>query len=153
MTRNEQLLRTGVDALAALGCAAAALVTLANVLTPIRSGLTVAALVLGTGWAATCWIRSRDAAMAATLAIGAGVSIICFYALIFVEVHWWHPIGSVGGLLIAAAGVNLVAVVFHLTRTTDRADAVESAAPWDATDPSRGQGEWHGVPANGREEP
>ena len=109
-------LRVGIDIAATVACALAAILTLANVHSPVRSGLTATALVLGTGWAATCWIDVRDTAFAATVVIAAGVSILCFYALIFVEIHWWHPVGSVGGLLIAAAAVNALAVVRDLIR-------------------------------------
>lgn len=111
-----QAVRLGVDVMATLVCALGALFTLADVHTPVRSGLTVVALVLGTGWAATCWMKLRDAAFAATIAMATGVSIICFYALLFVEIHWWHPVGSVGALLIGAAAVNALAIVWDLTR-------------------------------------
>ena len=108
--------RTGIDVVATAACALAALLTLADVHSPVRSGLTAAALVLGTGWAATNWVDVRDTAFAATVAIAAGLSIICFYALFFVEVHWWHPVGSVGALLIVAAVVNAAAVARDLLR-------------------------------------
>lgn len=109
------MLRAGIDMITSIACALAALFTLADIHTPVRSGLTVVALVIGTGWGATCWIRLRDAAFAATVAIATGVSIVCFYALLFVEIHWWHPIGSIGGLLITAAGINAVALAWELT--------------------------------------
>jgi hypothetical protein len=112
----EPRLRLGVDAVATVACALAALMTLANVHSPIRSGLTAAALVLGTGWAATCWTNVRDVAFAVTVTIASGVSIICFYALFFVEVHWWHPVGSLGGLLIVAAVINAAAVARDIVR-------------------------------------
>ncbi len=116
MNLTDTRVRVAVDLLAAVICAVAAALTLADVRTPIRSGVTVVALILGTGWAATCWITIRDTAFAATVAIATGISIFCFYALIFVEIHWWHPVGSVGAFLIAAAAVNLIAVAGDLVR-------------------------------------
>jgi hypothetical protein len=109
-------IRVGIDLAAVVACALSAALTLADVHSPIRSGLTALALVLGTGWAATCWIDVRDTSFAATVAIAAGLSIVCFYALVFVEIHWWHPVGSVGALLIAAAAVNAAAVLRDLIR-------------------------------------
>ena len=116
MSLLEPRIRISVGVVATVGCALSALLTLADVHSPIRSGLTTAALVLGTGWAATCWTDVRDTAFALTVAIAAGVSIICFYALVFVEIHWWHPVGSVGALLIVAATVNAVAVARDIFR-------------------------------------
>ncbi len=116
MTMNERAIRTGVAIIATVGCALAALLTLADIHTPIRSGLTLAALVLGTGWAVTCWVELKEIAFAATVAIATVLSILCFYALFFVEIGWWHPVGSIGALLIAAAAANAIAVVWQLLR-------------------------------------
>jgi hypothetical protein len=117
-TSKRDALRLGIDVVAAAACGLAALLTLANIHTPIRAGLTIVALILGTGWAATCWITVKDTAFAATIVIAAGLSIVCFYALLFVEIHWWHPVGSIGALLIVAAGVNVLAIVRDLLRGT-----------------------------------
>ena len=119
MNLGDPRIRIGVDAVATVSCALAAVLTLADIRSPVRSGLTALALVLGTGWAATCWIGIRDSAFAATVAIATGVSIVCFYALVFVEIHWWHPVGSVGALLIVAAVVNAAATARDLTRRSD----------------------------------
>lgn len=116
MRSTVQAVRLGVDVVATLVCALAALFTLADIHTPVRPTLTLVALVLGTGWAATCWMKVRDPAYAATIAIASGVSILCFYALLFVEIHWWHPVGSAGALLIGAATVNFLAIGWDLTR-------------------------------------
>jgi len=116
MSLMDAKVRVAIDLVAAVVCALAAALTLADVHTPIRSGVTVVALILGTGWAATCWITIRDTAFAATVAIAAGISIFCFYALLFVEIHWWHPVGSVGAFLIAAAAINFMAVAGDLMR-------------------------------------
>jgi hypothetical protein len=113
---KERWIRIGVDAVAAVACALSAVFTLADVHTPVRSGLSALAIVLGTGWAATGWIRVRDVAFAATVAIATGVSVICFYALLFVEMGWWHPVRSIGALLIAAAAVNAAATIVDLKR-------------------------------------
>ena len=102
--------------MAAIVCGTAALLTLADIHTPVRSGLTVVALILGTGWAATCWIELPEVAFATTITIAAGISILCFYALLFVEIGWWHPVGSVGALLIGAAVVNAAALTWDLYR-------------------------------------
>jgi hypothetical protein len=115
-TSTRDAVRLGIDVVAAAACGLAALLTLANVHTPIRAGLTVVSLILGTGWAATCWITVKDAAFAATIVIAAGLSIICFYALVFVEIGWWHPVGSTGALLIVAAAVNGMAIIRDLLR-------------------------------------
>jgi hypothetical protein len=115
-TSTRDALRLGIDVVATAACALAALLTLANIHTPIRAGLTVASLILGTGWAATSWIKVNDAAFAATIVIAAGLSIVCFYALFFVEIGWWHPVGSTGALLIVAAAVNAMAIVRDLLR-------------------------------------
>jgi hypothetical protein len=114
MNLMDARVRVAVDLVAAVVCALGAAFTLADVHTPIRSGVTAVALILGTGWAATCWITVRDTAFAATITIAAGISIFCFYALIFVEIHWWHPVGSVGAFLIVAAAVNTAAVARDL---------------------------------------
>jgi len=87
-------------------CALSAVVTLADIHTPLRSGITVVSLIVGTGWAATCWIDLKDAAFAATVTLATGFSIVCFTALLFLEIHWWHPVASIGTLLIVAAVVN-----------------------------------------------
>jgi hypothetical protein len=118
MDLGDPRLRISVDAAATLSCALAAALTLADIHSPVRSGLTVLAILLGTGWAATCWIGVRELAFAATVAIATGVSIVCFYALVFVEIHWWHPVGSIGALLIVAAVVNAAATGRDLTRRT-----------------------------------
>jgi hypothetical protein len=115
-TSKRDAVRLGIDVVATVACGLAALLTLANIHTPVRAGLTVASLIVGTGWAATCWIKVSDAAFAATIVIAAGLSIICFYALFFVEIGWWHPVGSIGALLIAAAVVNALAIVRDLLR-------------------------------------
>jgi hypothetical protein len=117
-TSTRDAVRLGIDVVAAVACGLAALFTLANIHTPIRAGLTVVSLILGTGWAATCWITVKDAAFAATIVIAAGLSIVCFYALLFVEIGWWHPVGSIGALLIVAAAVNVLAIVRDLLRGT-----------------------------------
>jgi hypothetical protein len=100
-----------MDVAAAIACAAAAAITLANVHTPVRAGLVAATLVIGTGWAATCWMGLTDAAYAGTVALGAGISILFLYGLLFVEIGWWHPVASIGALLLGAAVVNASAVV------------------------------------------
>jgi len=115
-TSRRDALRLAIDVVATAACGLAALLTLANIHTPIRAGLTVASLVIGTGWAATNWIKVNDAAFAATIVIAAGLSIVCFYARLFVEIGWWHPVGSTGALLIVAAAVNAMAIVRDLLR-------------------------------------
>ena len=106
--------------LAALACAFGAVVTLADVTTPLRSGVVAAALIAGTGWAATCWVDLTEAAFAGTVALAVGLSIVFFYGLFFVEIGWWHPVGSVGALLVAATALNSVAVVRDALRRWNR---------------------------------
>ena len=67
------------------------------------------ALVAGTGWAATAWFDITDAAFATTIALAVGLSIVFFFALFFLEIHWWHPVGSIGVLLAIAGVPSLVA--------------------------------------------
>jgi hypothetical protein len=69
------------------------------------------AVVLGIGWAAAGWVRTRDIAYAGTLVLAAGVAIPMLVSLFFVEVHWWHPVGTAGVLLLAAALVNALYLV------------------------------------------
>jgi hypothetical protein len=111
MNRKQRNYRLATDAAATVGCALGAALTLANVQTPVRSGLVATMLILGTGWAATSWINLREAAMAGTVALATGLSIIFFYGLFFVEIGWWHPVGSVGALLVVAAALNAAAIV------------------------------------------
>jgi hypothetical protein len=106
MTRTQRNYRLVADILATVGCAVAAAMTLADLHSPLRSGLVATMLVVGTGWAATCWIDLREAAYAGTVALATGLSILFFYALLFVEIGWWHPVGSVGALLVGAAVLN-----------------------------------------------
>jgi len=108
---KERSMRLATSVTLAVLCALSAVLTLADVHTPIRSGITVVSLVIGTGWAATCWIELKDAAFASTVAVATGLSIVFLYALVFLEVHWWHPVWSIGALLVLAAVVNAVASV------------------------------------------
>ncbi len=111
MTRAQRTGRLTMDTAATVLCAAAAGVTLADIQTPVRSGLVAIALVIGTGWAATCWLGLSDAAYAGTVALAAGVSILFLYSLLFVEIGWWHPSASAGVLLLVAAAFNAGAVL------------------------------------------
>ncbi len=111
MNRRQRNYRLLTDVLTTVGCALGAALTLANVHTPLRSGLVATALIVGTGWAATCWINLTEAAVAGTVTLATGLSILFFYALFFVEIGWWHPVGSVGALLVAAAALNAVAIL------------------------------------------
>lgn len=110
MTRTQRNYRLLADLLATVGCAVAAAMTLANLHSPLRSGLVATMLVVGTGWAVTCWIGLTEAAYAGTVALATGLSVIFFYALLFVEIGWWHPVGSVGALLVGAAVLNAAGV-------------------------------------------
>jgi hypothetical protein len=109
MTTNERTLRISIDVLAAVVCALGAGLALLGVDTPLRPALVAVGLVLGTGWAATCWFGIREPAFAGSVAVAAGISIIFVFSLLLLEVHWWHPIGAAGGLLIAAGAANLAA--------------------------------------------
>ncbi len=91
-------------------CTVGAILALADVRTPIRSGLIATALVVGTGWAATNWLDLTEVAFAASVSLAAGLSIAFFFALFFVEIDWWHPVGSAGALLVAAATCNALAL-------------------------------------------
>jgi hypothetical protein len=119
MNRTQRNFRLATDILATVGCTLAAIVTFADVHTPVRSGLVAAALVVGTGWAATSWIDLTEAAFAGTVALAAGLSILFLYALLFVEIGWWHPVGSVGALLVAAATLNAFAVLRETLRKAE----------------------------------
>ncbi|MGO8872561.1 MAG: hypothetical protein ACLQPH_14380 [Acidimicrobiales bacterium] len=111
MNHRQRQVKLGVDTAATVLCAVGAILALADVRTPIRSGLIATALVAGTGWAATNWMDLTEVAYAASVSLAGGLSIYLFYALFFVEVGWWHPVGSVGTLLIAAAVGSALAVV------------------------------------------
>lgn len=106
MTRTQRNYRLLAGLLLSVGCALAAAMTLADLRSPLRSGLVATMLVVGTGWAVTCWIDLKEAAYAGTVALATGLSVLFLYALLFVEIGWWHPIGSVGALLVGAAVLN-----------------------------------------------
>jgi hypothetical protein len=95
-------------ALAAL-CALGSALVLSGSHSALRSYVVVVALVVGTGWAATVWIDITDAAYAATITLAVGLSFMFFFALFFVEIHWWHPVGSIGLLLAITAVPSLAA--------------------------------------------
>ena len=116
MSRTERTIRLATGSALTVLCGLSAYFTLADVHTPIRSGITAVSLVVGTGWAATCWIELRDAAFASAVVVATGLSIFFFYALLFLEIHWWHPVWSVGALLAVAAAVNAVASARELRR-------------------------------------
>jgi hypothetical protein len=120
MTRMQRNYRLVADVLATFGCALAAALTLANLHSPIRSGLVAAMLIAGTGWAVTCWIDLTEAAYAGTVALAAGLSVVFLYALLFVEIGWWHPVGSVGALLVAAAVLNAGGVARDAVRRIEQ---------------------------------
>ena len=116
MNQRQRHVKLGADAIALVLCAVGATLVLADVRTPIRPGLVAAALVVGTGWAATNWMDLPEAAFAVGVSLATGLSICFFVALLFVEIGWWHPIGSTGALLIATAAVNALAIVWDLLR-------------------------------------
>lgn len=120
MPRARRNYRMVAHAAATLGCAAAAAATLADLHAPWRSGLVAAMLVAGVGWASTSWIDIPDAAYAGTVALATGLSVVFLYALLFVEIGWWHPIGSVAALLAGAAVVNAGALVRDTFRRVAR---------------------------------
>ena len=129
MSRRQLNVRLVVDVAATVVCALGATVTLADVHTPVRSGLVATALIVGTGWAATCWIDLTDAATAATVALATGLSILFFFALFFVEIGWWHPVGSAGVLLAVAAALNALGVLRNLFRKPVPGDPAVEAVP------------------------
>jgi hypothetical protein len=110
MNQRQRRVKLGADAVAVVLCAVGATLALADVHTPVRPGLVAAALVVGTGWAATNWMDLTEVAFAASVSLATGLSICFFVALLFVEVGWWHPVGSAGALLIAAAAGNALAL-------------------------------------------
>ncbi len=118
MNRTHRNIKVAVDAAVALLCVAASVVVLADVHSPVRPALVLVALIAGTGWAATCWIDLDDVAFAATVALGVGLACLFLYGLFFVEIGWWHPIGSAGVLLAVAAGVCMVAIARDASRET-----------------------------------
>ncbi len=118
MTRTLRKVRIAVDATVALLCVAASVVVLADVHSPARPALVLVALVVGTGWAATCWIDLEDAAFAATVALATGLACLFLYGLFFVEIGWWHPVGSAGVLLAVTAAICAAATTRDATRET-----------------------------------
>jgi hypothetical protein len=116
--RAHRNVKIAVDTLAALVCAAAAVVVLADVHSAARPALVLVALVVGTGWAATCWIDLEEVAFAATVALGTGLAALFLYGLFFVEIGWWHPVGSAGVLLVVTAAVCVMAIARDVTRRT-----------------------------------
>ncbi len=110
MNHRQRQVKLGADGIAVVLCAVGAVLALADVGTPIRSGLIATALVVGTGWAATNWLDLTEFAFAASVSLAAGLSALFFFALFFVEIGWWHPVGSAGALLVAAAAGNALAL-------------------------------------------
>jgi hypothetical protein len=110
VNQRQRHVKLGVDAAAVVLCAVGAALVLADVHTPIRPGLVAMALVIGSGWAATNWLDLTEVAFAASVSVATGLSICFFVALFFVEIGWWHPVGSAGALLVAAAAANALAL-------------------------------------------
>ena len=109
MTRGQRTIKMGVSFTMAVLCALGASLVLSGSHSFIRPYVVVVALVVGTGWAATAWFDITDAAYAATITLAVGLSIVFFFALFFLEIHWWHPVGSIGLLLAFAAVPSLAA--------------------------------------------
>jgi hypothetical protein len=120
VNRAHRNVKITVDVVVALLCAAASVVVLVDADSPVRPALVLVALVVGTGWAATCWIDLDDVAFAATVALGTGLAGLFLYGLFFVEIGWWHPVGSAGVLLAVAAAVCVAAIARDATRETVR---------------------------------
>ncbi len=116
MRRAQRNTRVAVDIAVASLCAAAAVFVLADVQVPARAAVVLAALVLGPGWAATCWLDLEDPAFAATVALATGVALLFLYGLWFVAIGWWHPLGSAGVLLAAAGAASAVAAARETRR-------------------------------------
>ena len=109
MTRGQRNIKMTVSfALAAL-CGLGSALVLSGSHSPLRPIVVALALVVGTGWAATAWFDITDAAYAATITLAVGLSLLFFFALFFLEIHWWHPVGSIGLLLAVTAVPSLVA--------------------------------------------
>ena len=115
MNRRQRTVKLGADAAALVLCAVGAALVLADVHTPLRPGVVAAALVVGTGWAATNWMDLPETAFAAGVSLATGLSICFFFALLLVEIGWWHPVGSAGGLLVAGAVGNALALARDTT--------------------------------------
>ncbi len=111
MTRGQRNIKMVVSFVLAALCALGSALVLSGSHSHFRSPVVIVALVVGTGWAATAWFDITDAAYAATITLAMGLSIVFFFALFFVEIHWWHPVGSIGLLLAVAAVPSLVAGV------------------------------------------
>jgi uncharacterized membrane protein AbrB (regulator of aidB expression) len=103
MTRSMQA-RLLTDVIAAVVCTAGAAVILADVTSPLRAGIILIGLVLGTGWSLVGWIPlPRDAAYVGAVLLGVGFAVPIVVSVVMVEAGWWHPIGTVVVLLCAAA--------------------------------------------------
>jgi hypothetical protein len=136
MNPSPRTLRLTVDAAAAFICALGAAFALADLRSPARPAVVLAALVLGVGWAATGWLGIADAAYAGTVALATGVAIPMLVGLLFVELHWWHPVGTAGVLLALAALVSVA--TFVLDRRREPLDPSAGDAPADASSSDRG---------------
>lgn len=109
MTRSQRTIKMAVSLVMAALCALGAALVLSGSHSPLRPYVVVVALVLGTGWAATAWFDIADAAFAMTITLAVGLSVLFFFGLFFLEIHWWHPVGSIGLLLAVAAVPSLLA--------------------------------------------
>jgi hypothetical protein len=88
-----------VTGIVCLCCALAGGLVVAGVATPIRATTTLVALTLGTGLSITGWISWREKALFWAVTFGVGIATSLLVSLLAVEIAWWHPVGTVTGLL------------------------------------------------------
>jgi hypothetical protein len=106
---NSTRIRLLTDLVAAAVCVTAAALVLAGLRSPARPYAVLAALILGTGWSITGWIKlPEEAAYVVTVLLGVGVAVPISVGVLFVESGWWHPVGDAAALLCGAAALNLL---------------------------------------------
>jgi hypothetical protein len=108
IARDRPRARLGAHLGAAIVSAAAAWLVLIDIHGPARPILELTALVAGTGWALTGWMKLGEPAYAGAVAVAAGAAFLVLASILCVERDWWHPVGLSVCILLGATILNVV---------------------------------------------
>ena len=118
--------RVRATALGLLALAGAAMLTTAVDLdSPIRLGLTLAAVLTAPGWAATAFLLPLPASMEWTLAVAASLVGSLLISVVMLMTGWWFP----GPVLIGYLGLTCFALLLRLLRPVPPAHAPVGLKP------------------------
>jgi uncharacterized membrane protein len=106
--------------------AATAVLTAADVHSPLRLFLTVAFATLAPGWAAVAYLRITPLSLAWITTVAVGLSLAILIAQIMVLARWWHPVDA----LLALCGLTFIALLPHLVRRDERPDTSDGVSAW-----------------------